>query len=421
MFTTQVALVPHRGLKETSQLFQRELVLVASALQTQLSRDFGPAWGVSAVVTPFLCLEDLPPQYLPVIVTPDDLPGDHHGFHVAADGRPFALVHEDGGWSLSASHELMEMVLDPSGLLTVSGPSLRDEYHRATGQDPVNAAAGGTGGGQYAEQGTVDYLVEPCDPVEGASYTIDGVTVSDFVTQHYYQVTGGHPRRCSFLGTVSNPLEIADGGYLSWRSYDPPNSVWQASAAAPTGPTAETGSSEPQLVCGTAASHLSIGPLKGDGPGAPPPPGAGDADEAGAPPLPDDFVSRFSRDQVALRSRRARATGAAVTIPNEAWSDYAKRFRRDVGDVIKYLNAPPPPTLHDIITLLKEARDSRRDPQDLLDKYKIPDTNYVRTHDKPGDLGAILALLERQERISNILDSNASDPDLASWLCRLMP
>ena len=191
MFTTQVALVPHLGLEETSRLFHRQLVLVASALQTQLSRDFGPTWGVSAVVTPFLCLEDLPPQYLPVIVTPEALPGDHHGFHLAADGRPFALVHQDDGWSLSASHELMEMVLDPGGLLTVSGPSLRDAYHRATGQDPVHEAAGGTGGGEYAEQGTVDYLVEPCDPVEGASYTIDGVTVSDFVTQHYYR---GHWR-----------------------------------------------------------------------------------------------------------------------------------------------------------------------------------------------------------------------------------
>jgi hypothetical protein len=422
MFTTQVALVPHLGLEETTSLFHRQLVLVASALQTQLSRDFGPTWGVSAVVTPFLCLEDLPPQYLPVIVTPEALPGDHHGFHLAADGRPFALVHQGDGWSLSASHELMEMVLDPGGLLTVSGPSLRDAYHRATGQDPVGEAAGGTGGGNYAQQGTVDYLVEPCDPVEGASYTIDGVAVSDFVTQHYYQVTGGQPRRCSFLGTVSNPLEIADGGYLSWRTHDPLNSVWQATATAPADPTAETSSTDPQLVCGTAASHLSIGPLKGDGPGAAPRPGAADADDAGAPPLPDDFVSRFSRDQVALRSRRARATEAAsVTIPNKAWADYAKRFRRDVGDVIDFLSAPPPPTLHDVITLLREARDTKSRPDDLLAKYKIPDGGYVGTPGEPRDLDAIIALLERQENISNILDSNASDPDLASWLCRLMP
>ena len=418
MFTTQVALVPLEGLDETKLDFYRELQLVASALQTQLSRDFGPTWNLSAVVSPFLCLEDVPPQYLPVIITSEALPGDHHGFHVAADGRPFALVHRDDGWSLSASHELMEMVLDPGGLLTVSAPSLRDEYRRATGKDPVDPAAGAEA---YADQGVVDYLVEPCDPVEGASYTIDGVTVSDFVTQHYYVVTGGQPRRCSFLGTVKNPLEVADGGYVSWRTHDPLNSVWQAFAAAPATSAAEGSSNDPQLVCGTAASHLSIGPLKGNGPGAGSTPAAANAGDAGAPPLPDDFVPRFTRDLVSMRSRRRGAPGAGPVKFPTAWSDYGTRFRRDVDEVIAYLGAPPPPTLHDVITLLREAKKTGGDPNALLAKYKIPVGRYVGTGGKPRDLDAILALLERQEKISNILDSNASDPDLASWLCRLMP
>jgi hypothetical protein len=77
--------------------------------------------------------------------------------------------------------------------------------------------------------------------------------------------------------------------------------------------------------------------------------------------------------------------------------------------------------LHDVITLLREARDTKSRPDDLLAKYKIPDGGYVGTPGEPRDLDAIIALLERQENISNILDSNASDPDLASWLCRLMP
>ena len=75
MFTTQVALVPLEGLDETKLDFYRELQLVASALQTQLSRDFGPTWNLSAVVSPFLCREDVPPQYLPVSITSEALPG----------------------------------------------------------------------------------------------------------------------------------------------------------------------------------------------------------------------------------------------------------------------------------------------------------------------------------------------------------
>ena len=62
-------------------------------------------------------------------------------------------------------------------------------------------------------------------------------------------------------------------------------------------------------------------------------------------------------------------------------------------------------------------------PDDLLEKYKIPDRGALARGraGKPRDLDAIIAVLERQENIANILDSNASDPDLASWLCRLMP
>ena len=148
-------------------------------------------WGVSAVVSAFLDLQGIPPQYFPVILTGAALPGDHHGFHVATDGRPFALVHLDDNWSLSASHELLEMVLDPNGDLTVSGQSLADRY-----------VATGTAAriDNYEPQGTVDYLVEPCDPVESSTYQINGVTVSDFVTPSFYDDFKAVGRQYSFLG-----------------------------------------------------------------------------------------------------------------------------------------------------------------------------------------------------------------------------
>ncbi|MGZ4298643.1 MAG: hypothetical protein ACXVE4_14650, partial [Solirubrobacteraceae bacterium] len=251
MLTTQVALVPLEKLDDERTEDYRELLWVASALQTQITRDFGPVWGVSAVVTPFLALEHVPPQYSPVIIARKELPRGEHGFHLAADGRPFALVHRGADWSVTASHELMEMVLDPAGVLTASAPSLRDRYyevmretpwagaHDATDEGTIADTVGGAAAKKYKGQGMVDYLVEPCDPVEDADiYTIDGVKVSDFVTPHYYDSFGPTGRRYSFLGTLKEPFQICDGGYVSWRTHDPRNSVWLAHAEPPDPQTA---------------------------------------------------------------------------------------------------------------------------------------------------------------------------------------
>ncbi len=420
MLTTQVALVPFERAGAELTPLHREMMLVASALQTQLSRDFGPTWAVSAVVTPFLDLGDVPPQYLPVIVTGDALPRGHHGFHLAADGRPFALIHRDADWSVTASHELMELVLDPSGLLTISAPSLADEY--AEKKQPLP---------RHKHQGMVDYLVEPCDPVEyGRRYTIDGVSVSDFVTPHYYDSYGATGRRYSFLGTVTHPLQILDGGYLSWRTRGPRNSVWQAFASAPaanpgdaTGTAGSSSGPEPKI-SGTPADHLKISRLKD-----------GDPDDSdGATAAKDDFASRFTRDHVAARTGKGRGAGtpaaaAALALGDRptrdqlraSWERYGDDFRKDVDQMIKYLKEPPPPTLRDIINLLEESRRTKtKSNDDLLDAYKIPKKGK-KTQGKSDDLRTVIKLLKQQEAIANILDSNASDPDLASWLCRLMP
>lgn len=389
MLTTQVALVPLQRQNDPDS--NTELLRVAAALQTQVVRDFGPIWDVSAVVTPFLSLEDVPPQYCPIVLTNDPLPRGDHGFHLSADGRPFALVFRGERWSVTASHELMEMVLDPSGTLTVSGDSLADNNPRCVADPPG-----------YHEQGIVDYLLEPCDPVEEADgYEIDGVPVSDFVTPAYYEsfaVPGG---RYSFRGAVTHPFQICEGGYLSWRVHDPANSVWQAHM--------------PQ------GSSLDIGPLKDDD--------ATRSSRSGTPQ--DDFVPRFSRDQVAVRTTKRGRTYSketpAAALPNpyaSSWKDYGERFAEDIGDVIRYLAASPPPTLRDVINLLEELSASgtgAAPPRSLLNKYNIPHGVRTLHGGKVAHVDEILELLREQERISHILDSNAADPDLSSWLCRLMP
>jgi hypothetical protein len=66
--------------------------------------------------------------------------------------------------------------------------------------------------------GQFGYLVEACDPCEANDYgyTINGIAVSDFITQHFYDpmVTAG--TRYSFTGAITGPRQILPGGYISW-------------------------------------------------------------------------------------------------------------------------------------------------------------------------------------------------------------
>jgi len=108
--TPQIAITP-----ESPRIVDRgELARFAAAIQTQLTRDFAPAWGIHATVDVFPRLESVPASYWPVVLTRRHL-GDDEGFHLTHDGQPFAVVEAIASWSLTASHEILEMVADPSG------------------------------------------------------------------------------------------------------------------------------------------------------------------------------------------------------------------------------------------------------------------------------------------------------------------
>lgn len=395
MFTTQVALVPFRAEDEN---FNRQLLLVASALQTQLLRDFGPVWGMSGVVAPFLRLEDVPPQYFPVVIFDGKLPDDHHGFHLAIDGRPFALIQKDDGWSLTASHELLELVCDPSGSRTLPGPSLKDAYDQALNENPGQAAK---------PQGMVDYLVEICDPCDQSTYEIDGVVVSDFVTPSYYDSFESDGGRYSFTGEVTRPRQILDGGYISWRTRQPRATVWQAFATTPASSSAATSAAPAPSVQGTPIDHLSIRRL-GDAP--PCPAGAGATGDA-------DSRSPFSRDQVDSRGKRDRAAASArASAADPTWAAYEEAFRDDIETLVALLRKPAPPSIPDIIDLLQKTGASVSVTQ--LEEFNLPPSSTLDANRK---YHVILAALKEQEKIAGLFGPNLSDPDLASWLLRLAP
>jgi hypothetical protein len=187
---------------EVSQVGMGELMRVAAALQKQASRDFAPIWGVKATVNAFAKLDDVPVGYWPVIVMDNIQQSGAGGVHLDRNGQPYALVQHDDAWSLTASHETLEMLADPFGNRLQASQSLKPG------------------------QGRVEYLVEVCDPCEapGYAYTVNGVTVSDFYTPHFFDPVRSPGVRYSYTGAVQGPRDVLPGGYISW--HEPVTDSW---------------------------------------------------------------------------------------------------------------------------------------------------------------------------------------------------
>ena len=197
MFPLQLALV-----SETKRVTHRELTKVSAALQKQISRDFEPIWEVPATIDAFIVLEDIPIGYWPIVVEADINQPGAAGIHEDQDGQPFALVEYTNSWSLTASHECLEMLGDPWGSRFMAGPSIKPD------------------------QGRVEYLVEVCDPCETAQvgYRVNGILVSDFYTPHYFDPVTSAGTRYGFTGALTAPRQVLPGGYLSW--HDPTTGHW---------------------------------------------------------------------------------------------------------------------------------------------------------------------------------------------------
>lgn len=199
MLTKNLALI-----SQSNQVTADQLQEVAAALQKQVTRDLAPVWNISATISVFASLRSLPVGYWPIIIKDDINQPGAGGFHSKKHNQPFALIKADKDWILSTSHEMIEMLVDPSGNTTVTGDSLKPD------------------------QGRVLYLLEACDPCEAGefAYSINGITVSDFITPHYQDPVASSVQY-SFTGSIKAPRQVLNGGYLSW--FEPESqSIWQA-------------------------------------------------------------------------------------------------------------------------------------------------------------------------------------------------
>jgi len=199
MLSRQVAIV-----SQTERAPFSQVAKVSAAIQKQVSRDLTRYWSIDATVDAFEKLSDVPLGYWQVIIR-DSIPFDAQGIHLnRRNGQPYALVAYSDEWSLTVSHESLEMLVDPSGNRVAAGNSIK------------------------SGQGRVQYVVEVCDPCEDTefAYTVNGIVVSDFYTPAFFDPVGGAGKVYSFNGSIQQPRQVLNGGYLSW--IDPKdNHLWQ--------------------------------------------------------------------------------------------------------------------------------------------------------------------------------------------------
>lgn len=193
-FVAHLALV-----SETTSVGISELTRVSAALQKQVTRDVSQYWDIQGTVDAFASLHDVPPGYWPIVVR-DDIGQDASGIHCDDTGQPMALITSDLDWSITASHEVLEMLVDPFGNRLISGQSVSQD------------------------QGRVEYLIEVSDPVSGKSYQVNGVKVSDFYTRHFFDPVKADGVQYSFMGNLTAPRQIVFGGYITW--FEPIQGEW---------------------------------------------------------------------------------------------------------------------------------------------------------------------------------------------------
>jgi hypothetical protein len=186
-------------INESTLLTDEEIGAVVPALQTQVSEHFGPAWGVDAQLT-FVARGQKPePGSWWLAILDDSDQAGELAYHETTDeglpcGKLFARTDLDNhlSWSVTISHELLEMLVDPDINLTTFV------------QDT-------------AKTGKL-YSYEVCDPVadDQFGYLIDTVRVSDFVLPCYFEPhTSTADGKYDYCGHLSSPVPaLLSGGYL---------------------------------------------------------------------------------------------------------------------------------------------------------------------------------------------------------------
>jgi hypothetical protein len=191
--TIQIAVI-----NESTVLANTDVTPVVAALQKQVTNDFGPVWGTAAQLT--IVAKGTPPPTGSwwLVLLDDSDQANALGYHDLTTealpiGKVFVASDLKAGtsWTVTASHELLEMLGDPNINLTVF---------------VQNANTAGT-----------LYAYEVCDACEDDSlgYQIDNILLSDFVYPAWFESFRPEgSTQFDRINKIHNPLQLLSGGYI---------------------------------------------------------------------------------------------------------------------------------------------------------------------------------------------------------------
>jgi hypothetical protein len=201
----------------STRLSDAQVESTIPSLQKQVTRDSNSYWDLDCSLVFLPAKQPLTAGWWQIVVTDDPDQAGALGYHEltktgAPLGKVFAALDIDSGssWSVTLSHELLEMLGDPW----------------------INWCAESPDGKLFA--------LEVCDAVEAdhLGYEIDGVMLSDFITPSWFEPTEAD--RVDFMKRISKQLELAPGGYIS--VLDPGKGWTQLSAESLGGSAIPSGS-----------------------------------------------------------------------------------------------------------------------------------------------------------------------------------
>ena len=194
-------------LNQSTLVTDDQVATMTRAIAKQVKLDAAPLWDRSpAAVIYYSVHGPVPPNahVITVVDTIQNVPKGVLGFHTEDKGgrlwgvvaaKPELDAHGQvmtGDWSVSSvlSHEVLELFIDPNCNLWATN-----------------------------NRGRV-YSFEVCDPVEAPSYTVDEISVSNFVTPAWFDPLAVQKRTTHFdkLGLLSESFSILKGGYAVYAS-----------------------------------------------------------------------------------------------------------------------------------------------------------------------------------------------------------
>jgi len=160
-----------------------------AAMQTYVNQYVAPVWGTPAKL--IKTADFVKDAWAMVFLDDADAPGALAYHDLTPDGLPLSKIFvkttiDDGELvSVSASHELVEMLVDPAINMMTTGPNAK-----------------------------LMYAYESADPVEALSFNVNGIAMSDFVYPAYFEGFR-KPGSVKFdhLDKVNRPFQILAGGY----------------------------------------------------------------------------------------------------------------------------------------------------------------------------------------------------------------